>query len=279
MRARNLKPGFFKNPELLELPCEARLLFAGLWCLADKAGRLEDRPRKIKIEVFPADSFEVEPLLEALEGNGLILRYSVDGEGFIQVVNFGKHQNPHKTEAESKIPPPPGCRELMEPPPLDNGSHPADSLIPDSLTPESSSLRSEGARKPTRKCPDDFVVTQELRAAMRTECPSVDLDRETVKFRDHTFGTARRDWPGTWRNWIRKAAEMNVPRGPSGRPSNVPDEREIQDLQERARKIGFRDRGPTESLGGYRTLLEREEMAIRNRSGAPVRAVPTLVRQ
>ena len=44
-RARNIKPGFFRNADLVEMPIEARLLFIGLWTLADRSGRLEDRPR------------------------------------------------------------------------------------------------------------------------------------------------------------------------------------------------------------------------------------------
>ena len=51
-RARNIKPGFFKNEFLADLPFETRLLFIGLWTLADREGRLEDRPRKIKMELF-----------------------------------------------------------------------------------------------------------------------------------------------------------------------------------------------------------------------------------
>ena len=47
-RARNIKPGFFKNEFLAEMPCEVRLLFIGLWTLADREGRLEDRPKRIK---------------------------------------------------------------------------------------------------------------------------------------------------------------------------------------------------------------------------------------
>ena len=30
-RARNIKPSFFLNEDIVELPCEARLLFIGLW--------------------------------------------------------------------------------------------------------------------------------------------------------------------------------------------------------------------------------------------------------
>lgn len=107
MRARTLKPGFFKNEQLAELPMAARLLFAGLWCLADREGRLEDRPRRIKAELFPYDDLDVEPLLQALADHGFIIRYAVDGARYIQVTNFTKHQSPHPREAASEIPPPP----------------------------------------------------------------------------------------------------------------------------------------------------------------------------
>jgi len=43
MRSRNIKPGFFKNEIIAEMPTETRLLFIGLWLLADREGRLEDR--------------------------------------------------------------------------------------------------------------------------------------------------------------------------------------------------------------------------------------------
>ncbi len=62
-RARNIKPGFFRNAELVELPFEARLLFIGLWTIADREGRLEDRPKQIKMEVFPADNVDCNQLI------------------------------------------------------------------------------------------------------------------------------------------------------------------------------------------------------------------------
>lgn len=61
--------------------------------------------------------------------------------------------------------------------------------------------------RPTRKCPEDFDVTAEMREWAEREAPHVDVDRETPKLRDHTFKTAISDWPGAWRNWIRRAAE------------------------------------------------------------------------
>jgi len=104
-RARNIKPGFFLNDELAEIEPLGRLLFAGLWTIADREGRLEDRAKKIRAEVLPYDDCNVEELLCNLAEHGFIIRYRVGNEKYIQITNFSKHQNPHKNEKESDIPP------------------------------------------------------------------------------------------------------------------------------------------------------------------------------
>jgi hypothetical protein len=106
-RARNIKPSFFKNEQLVELPMATRLLFIGLWTLADREGRLEDRPKRIKMEIFPGDSVDVDKALGELDAEGFIHRYEVAGELYIQILAFGKHQNPHHREPPSIIPAPP----------------------------------------------------------------------------------------------------------------------------------------------------------------------------
>lgn len=103
-RARNIKPGFFRNADLVELPVEARLLFIGIWTIADRAGRLEDRPKQIKMELFPADNMDCDGLLEDLASIGMVARYEVDGKRYLQVTNFVKHQNPHRDEKASTLP-------------------------------------------------------------------------------------------------------------------------------------------------------------------------------
>lgn len=103
-RARNIKPGFFRNADLVELSFETRLLFIGLWTLADREGRLEDRPKQIKMELFPADSVDCDKLLDEIAATGMLDRYEVDGKRYLQVVNFSKHQNPHRDEKASTIP-------------------------------------------------------------------------------------------------------------------------------------------------------------------------------
>lgn len=141
-RARNIKPGFFSNDKLAELSPLTRLLFAGLWTIADRAGRLEDRPKKIKAEVLPYDDkANVDKMLDDLQASGFVLRYESRGVRYIQVLSFAKHQNPHKNEAESTIPAPEQhststVQEQVAAPPKDGTTH-ADSLIPDSLIPDS----------------------------------------------------------------------------------------------------------------------------------------------
>jgi hypothetical protein len=104
MRTRNLKPGFFTNEDLAACAPEARLLFAGLWLLADREGRLEDRPLRIKAQLFPFDAWDVDRLLSDLAGRGFVIRYEVSGQRFIAIPKFSTHQWPHKSEPESKIP-------------------------------------------------------------------------------------------------------------------------------------------------------------------------------
>jgi len=102
-RARNIKPSFFANDQLGELPALARLLFIGLWGLADRKGKVEDRPKRIKAEVLPYDDCDVDVFLNLLAPE-FIVRYNVDGISCIQILNFVKHQKPHPKEGESDLP-------------------------------------------------------------------------------------------------------------------------------------------------------------------------------
>lgn len=164
-RSRNIKPGFYKNEDLAECSVWARLIFPGLWMLADREGRLEDRPKRIKAELLPMDAQEVEPLLVELADYGFIKRYKVDGKAVIWIPNFLKHQNPHHREQPSELPSheSPGlCVDgMQEKPGASTPSHGGKAvLIPDS--PLSDSLTSDSLNTATPDksgrlpaCPDD----------------------------------------------------------------------------------------------------------------------------
>ncbi len=112
-RQRMIKPEFFLHDELAELSPLHRLLFIGLWTLADREGRLEDRPKRIKVEVLPWDDVDVEEALADLDAGGFIHRYETEGRRYICLPSFLRHQRPHPKEAPSTIPSPPSREEAM----------------------------------------------------------------------------------------------------------------------------------------------------------------------
>src|SRR3990167_5958977 len=73
-RARLLKPDFFNDEKMAELPFAARLLFQALWCEADREGRLEDRPQEVA------------------------------GLPLLWLPHFKEHQHIHDREAQSGLP-------------------------------------------------------------------------------------------------------------------------------------------------------------------------------
>ncbi|MEO6279189.1 hypothetical protein [Roseateles sp.] len=104
-RARNIKPAIMDNEQLAELPALTRLLFTYLWMLADREGRLEDRPKRIAAQALPYDrSADAEEMLAALQREGFVQRFDMHGKRIIQIVKFRKHQTPHGTEKDGALP-------------------------------------------------------------------------------------------------------------------------------------------------------------------------------
>lgn len=123
-RIRSIKIGFFQNDTLSLMPASTRLLFCGLWVLADREGRLEDRPGRIWAELFPYEPqllHEMEGHMAALAGAGFIHRYAVGTKKFVQISNWNRHQIPQRSEAPSEIPEPSGELTLYDRPPNETG--------------------------------------------------------------------------------------------------------------------------------------------------------------
>lgn len=144
-RSRNIKPGFFANDELADCQPLTRLLFIGLWTIADRNGVLEDKPRKIKAQVLPYDECDIEKLLAELIKAGFLIRFQTEGQDYLHVENFKRHQNPHQKE-ESRFPDPPIEQALDKPDTStrqasdEHASSPADSC---NLNPETVNLNPE----------------------------------------------------------------------------------------------------------------------------------------
>jgi len=103
-RIRNIKPDFFDDEGLATVSSWARLCFIGLWTQADREGRLEDRPSRLKARLFPFDKVNVAHLIDELVTEGCVIRYQVDGANLLYIPRFSKHQYLSKREPASTLP-------------------------------------------------------------------------------------------------------------------------------------------------------------------------------
>ena len=232
MRARNIKPGFYTNEDLAECSIWARFIFPGLWMAADRAGRLEDRPKRLKAALLPFDNPDVNALLDELQAHGFIIRYRNSDGSFIQILRFSAHQSPHYSEKQSTIKPPdsenpqginpcgyaeskpeeesktPGKlpEEPENPQGLKGGSQPPDSLIPDSLIPDcgfsdspnpDSETSPLGVERDARasKLPSHWRPSAELEQAAYIDHPEWTpqrFEQVLADFRDHWVSKGER---------------------------------------------------------------------------------------
>lgn len=91
-RIRSIKPEFFTDEKLIECSTSARLLFVGVLVFADDEGNLDRSAKQLKVQVFPADNIDCEPLLQELMARELLVEYSSSGKNYLHVKSFKKHQ-------------------------------------------------------------------------------------------------------------------------------------------------------------------------------------------
>lgn len=114
MKARLIRPKLFLDERLANLDAESRFFLVGLLFLADRDGRMEDRPLKLRAQILPYGFGDGSPSLDALEHGGLISR----GEGFIQIEGFSDWVSPFRTEPQSLIP-----KDFQRSTPVEHGSY------------------------------------------------------------------------------------------------------------------------------------------------------------
>ena len=91
-RIRTIKPEFWTDEKLTECSLIARLLFIGLLNFADDNGNIVFSAKRMKMQIFPADNLEVSPLLSDLIAQGVLMEYSANGQKFLHIKGFLKHQ-------------------------------------------------------------------------------------------------------------------------------------------------------------------------------------------
>lgn len=237
-RIRTIKPGFFRHEELFEAEKSSgfplRLVFAGLWTVADREGRFEWKPRAIKLDVLPYDDIDFTAALEALATHGFIVKYTAGGRTFAHIPSWGRHQQVNIREAKSEIPSPDGtsastCTHMPAPvqePGEQEGkgreqerkgtgmeeeareqvlAFPETEPLPVSKSKKPRTETNRGTSwPPDAVVPDDWLA--EAEAVLELANKSRDVRVEALKFANYWAarageGGTKKDWKRTWLNW------------------------------------------------------------------------------
>ena len=220
-RTRSVKPSFFKNEYLAECDPMARLLFVGLWTLADSQGRMEYRPMRIKAELFPYENCDIVGLLKQLADRGFVRAYESGDVKVLEIPTFGEHQRCHPDERDEGLP---RADESTAPivfhgenakpgnPALEPGNPPAScALYPSSFNPSSSTAPSKPATRSGSKPPDPLRwsadtgwegITDADRAEWSQAYPAADLPVELAKATQWLKANPKKARKANWRRWI-----------------------------------------------------------------------------
>lgn len=253
-RIRTIKPEFFTSDDICALSPLARLLYVGLWCEADREGRLTWTPGVLKRRYLPDDSCDIAALGAELTERGLVRLY---GDGLAWIPSFSRHQQVNVREAQSKLPAP-------------SGAPPVESPVGRELESGKEGVGTGGTR--AHLLPQDWKPGEDDLAWAASARPDLDraaLDGESERFRNHAEANRRTAhcWGPAWRNWVGRAHAPASPRSGNRNPVSPPGdnlpERESP-AQWRARLARYRpgkfwlegDWGPRPESGESRVPAE-----------------------
>ncbi len=94
-RIRTIKPQFYDDIKIGRLSRDARYLYIALWVFADDVGVVNGDTIWLKSKVFPYDQIQIkqfEDWISELVRHGFIRLLSHDGERFLYLPNFTRHQ-------------------------------------------------------------------------------------------------------------------------------------------------------------------------------------------
>ncbi|MEE8607193.1 MAG: hypothetical protein V3S55_06300 [Nitrospiraceae bacterium] len=208
-RIRTIKPEYWTDEKIVELSFPARLLFIGLWNFADDEGRLVYSPKRLKLQIFPADDLDISALFGEIRGELLATLYKVDNIEYLQVNGFSKHQKIDK-RSSSKLPPPPPSPESPRIPPTEGikeGIKEGKGIKKDPSGPK----KEKSAIKEDPKVGLNDLTVKMFHDFAKAKAPDVNILLELERFSDHWRSKGRRfkDNSAAFRNWLRKAQEFH----------------------------------------------------------------------
>lgn len=198
-RIRTVKPEFFTSEDIVELSPLARLLYIGLWCEADREGRMVWKPKTFKIRYLPADDCDIAALCAELVDGGLAELY---GDGYAYIPAFLSHQHINPRETPSTLPEPTRKAKNGTRAPRVNHASPTREPPDDDAT---VTHREEGkGREWKGMICDAWRVPSDWVAEAATKKSGVDWNAEAERFRSHHLskGSSFRNWKQAWWTWV-----------------------------------------------------------------------------
>lgn len=251
----NIPLNFYDGPEVDSIPKRIRAAAIGVWALAGDyaATQLSDGfvPAGV-LKTFGCTDAIRAALKVTINKKGELSPLWIDARnGGIQLTNWTKHQRTNdevtayrSSEAERKR----IAREALakaaasqnaetsaECPDGQSAAFRTDARDPKTETETKTETTTANAvvrpRKRGTRLEPNWIPSEEAIAAMKTECPHVNLEAEHRKFVDYWTDKTGKDatkisWDGTWRNWMRRAESQT----PQGRPVGVHKLRAVSEL-------------------------------------------------
>ena len=229
-RIRTIKPEFVESESIGKLSRDARLLFILLWTFVDDAGRARASSRLLASRLYPYDEDAPKKIgawLEELELGQHIRMYEVDGDQYLDIPKWLKHQKIDHASA-SRLP------EFR-----DDLAKPRESLAPHTLdlgpVPRTLDLGPERASAPAAPREVRFTLPTDWGPSEAARHYAIDkgLDPASVTetFTDYfTNGRGKREkrtadaWERRWRIWCNRDAETR----PGGGKTETFNERRIR---------------------------------------------------
>jgi len=192
-RIRTIKPEFWVDDQMVELPFEARLLFVGLWNFVDDEGLIEFKPKRIKMQVFPSDDVDVQTHLDSLISTGRLTVLDSDQGPLLWVTNWSRHQMVNR---------PTPTKFTGLPAPFSVSAH---GVLSESSVLKGKERKGKEGNGREIPIPPDWKPTAEHVA--RAKLLKVDLDREVESFKAHAEAHGRKlvSWNGGFTQWLLKA--------------------------------------------------------------------------